>query len=186
MVELNLKSLSSTLKKGDNSLLEKIFRENKKYCIDKLVFEKNCMQEEAEDIYVEAIINFREKVLADKVTYLTDVKYYLGQTCLNMFYVRIKQKQRWDRNTSDIERFFYESDYVIDEDDYDYNRAMNITRKAWSLLKEKCKDIIHYFYIDRLKMSEIAELMDFSSADVAKTTKSRCYKKMLELAHNMK
>lgn len=166
-------------------MLELIFRQSKQYCLDKLIIEKNCIREEAEDIYVEAIINFREKILADKITYLTDVKYYLGQTCLNMFYVRLKQKQRWDRNTPDIERFFYESDYVIDQRDYDYERAMQATRKSWSLLKEKCKDIIHYFYIDRLKMSEIAEIMGFSSADVAKTVKARCYKKLQELANQI-
>lgn len=167
-------------------MLETIFKENKKYCLDKLIVEKNCIREEAEDIYVEAIINFRERILSDKITYLTDIKYYLGQTCLNMFYSRIKQKQRWERNTSDVERFFYESDYVVDEEDYDYSRAMNITQKVWSLLKEKCQDIIHYFYIDRLRMDEIAELMGFSNSNVAKTTKSRCYKKMMELAKQVK
>ncbi|MEL7004468.1 MAG: sigma-70 family RNA polymerase sigma factor [Bacteroidota bacterium] len=185
MSKLDLNELSTSLKKGDNKMLELIFRQSKQYCLDKLIIEKNCIREEAEDIYVEAIINFREKILADKITYLTDVKYYLGQTCLNMFYVRLKQKQRWDRNTPDIERFFYESDYVIDQRDYDYERAMQATRKSWSLLKEKCKDIIHYFYIDRLKMSEIAEIMGFSSADVAKTVKARCYKKLQELANQI-
>lgn len=179
-------SLAEAIKKGDNSPLESIFREHQKYCIEKLIIEKSCVREEAEDIYVESVMNFREKLLSGKLTHITNVKYYLAQTCINMYYTRIKQQQRWERNVPDVQRFFYESDYVIDEQDYDFDHAMKITRKVWNSLKEKCRDIIHYFYIDRLRMEEIAELMGFSSADVAKTTKARCYKRMLALAAEMK
>lgn len=185
MSELELNALSKALKKGDNTVLSPIFQRYQSYCVDKLIFGKNCPREEAEDIYMEAIINFREKILSDKITFLTDVKFYLSQTCVNMFLVRIKQKKRWERNVPDVQRFFYESEYLIEESEYDHDEAIELAVGVWSALKEKCKDIIHYFYVDKLKMEEIAEIMSFSSADVAKTIKSRCYKKMLELARNM-
>lgn len=185
MQAFNLEALSTALKAGDNRVMKDIFLAYQQYCIKKLVIEKNCKQEDAEDIYVEAVLNLREKIITDQLSYLSNVKYYLGQTCANMFYVRIKQKQRWDRQAPDLERFFYESGYVIEETDYDYEQAISMTRTIWSKMKEKCKDIIHYFYIDKLRMEEIAELMGFSSADVAKTTKARCFKRMLQMAQDL-
>ncbi|MEL7146698.1 MAG: sigma-70 family RNA polymerase sigma factor [Bacteroidota bacterium] len=182
----NLNTLANAWKTGDHSELEKIFRKYQQYCINKLTIEKKCLKEEAEDIYTEAILNLRSKVIDGRLTSLGSVKYYLSQTCVNMFYLRIKQKMRQDREVPDVERFFYESEYVIDEIDYDFEEAMEITNKVWPMMKEKCKDIIHYFYIDKLKMDEIAELMGFSNANVAKTIKSRCYKKMLSLAEGLK
>ncbi|MEL7146159.1 MAG: sigma-70 family RNA polymerase sigma factor [Bacteroidota bacterium] len=182
MTEPAMQTLIESIKKGDNSALEAIFKQHQRYCIDKLVIEKKCVREEAEDIYVESVMNFREKVLSGKLTEISSIKYYLSQTCVNMFYTRIKQKQRWDRNVDDVQRFFYESEYLIDPSDYNFDKAIEVTRKAWASLKEKCKDIIHYFYVDKLRMEEIAEIMGFSSADVAKTTKARCYKKMMEEA----
>ena len=186
MSEPDLTALAESLKKGKNQVLEPIFRENRKYCIDKLVLDKGCKPEEAEDIYIESIMNFREKILSDKVTYLTDIKYYLAQTCINMFLVRIEQKKRWKRNLPDVERFFYESDYLVDESKQEHESALKMAKKAWASLGEKCKDIIHYFYIDKLRMNEIADIMGFASADVAKTTKSRCYKRMVELANEFR
>ena len=185
MEGFNLETIAAARKAGDNQVMEKIFMDHQHYCINKLVNEKNCQQEEAEDIYVEAILNLRSRILTDRLSYLSNVRYYLGQTCVNMFYTRLKQKQRWDRHVPDVERFFYESDYIIREEDYHYEQAIAITRTIWSKMKEKCKDIIHYFYVDRLRMEEIAQLMSFSSADVAKTTKARCLKKMLQMAKDL-
>ncbi|MEL7003162.1 MAG: hypothetical protein AAFN93_10570, partial [Bacteroidota bacterium] len=165
MSEYDLKALSNALKKGQNQVLEPIFKENYHYCIDNLVQGKGCNPEEAEDLYLESIMNFREKILAGKVTYLTDIKYYLLQTCINMFLVRVEQKKRWERNIPDVERFFYESDYLIDEDEQHHEHELKIARQVWKALGEKCKDIIHYFYVDRLRMNEIAELMGFASAN---------------------
>ena len=182
---LNLSMLSASLKSGDNSVLEPIFRQHQHYCINKLMCEKNCPREEAEDIYVEAILNLRSKIITDQIAALTNVKSYLAQTCVNMYFVRIKQQQRWNKHIPDVERFFYQSDYVLNEEDYDFEEAMAVTRAVWSKMKEKCKDIIHYFYIDRLKMDEISRLMGFSNANVVKTTKSRCLKKMQDLANEL-
>lgn len=185
MSESELSVLSQAIKKGDNSVLSPIFQQNKVYCIEKLIHVKNCPPEEAEDIYMEAIMNFREKILLDKITFLTDVKFYLSQTCINMFLVRVKQKRRWTKQISDVQRFFYESEYLIEGSEYDYEEAIALARGAWDGLKEQCRDIIHYYYVDKLKMQEIAELMSFASANVAKTIKSRCYKKMLEIAQKL-
>lgn len=186
MNKLDLKVISKALKEGKNEILENIYKDNRDYCINKLVLDKQSTREEAEDIYIESIINFREKVLTGKVSYLTNIKYYLAQTCINMFLKRLEHKKRWDKNMPDVERFFYDSDYLLPDANYNTQEALSITRKAWNALKDKCKDIIHYFYIDKLKMEEIAEIMGFANAAVAKTTKMRCHKKMLDIARKLK
>ena len=83
---------------------------------------------------------------------------------------------------SDLEFYYYSSDHLADEDTDFAEVLSNAAKAAWESLGEKCKDIISYFYIDKLRMEQNAELMGFSSANVAKTTKSRCYKQLVSKA----
>jgi DNA-directed RNA polymerase specialized sigma24 family protein len=47
-------------------------------------------------------------------------------------------------------------------------------------LSEKCRKVITMSIAEGQSMAEIAEQLGMASADVAKTTKSRCYKRLIE------
>ena len=49
----------------------------------------------------------------------------------------------------------------------------------------KCKKIIFAYYYDGLSMDAIAKGMDMKNADVAKTTKSRCLRKMKKILNEL-
>lgn len=135
---------------------------------------------EAEDIFIEAVMNFREKLLGDKIDTLVSERAYIYKTCYNMYLVQIEKEKRWSKKANDIEFIYYSSDYQT-ESGFDQN-LLDATKSAWNQLSEKCKDIISHFYVDKIRMDEIAKLMGLNSADVAKSTKARCYKKFKELA----
>ena len=166
---------------GDNSVLEVIYQSCADYCIQKLLRKTYISSEEAEDIFIDAVMNFREKLISDKIVHLISEKAYIYKTCFNMYLVRTEQEKRWKRKLNDIEFLYYSSDYHTNSS---FNEQMlEATKSAWSQMSEKCKDIISYFYIDKRSMTEIAEIMEFNSADVAKTTKSRCFKKFRDIAN---
>ncbi len=48
-------------------------------------------------------------------------------------------------------------------------------------LGDGCKQILHYFYFERLKMKEISKQMNLSSEQVAKNKKSNCLKNLRKL-----
>ncbi len=172
------------LRNGKNAILKTFYLQHAEYCIQKLTKKNRCPIEDAEDIFVDALINLREKLISGKVTAIANVRSYLYKTCDNMFLARLAHSKRAKRNLNELERFYYNSVFNQDELPFDVE-LMEITMAAWSKLSERCKDILHYFYIDKLKMREISEVLGLSNADVAKTTKSRCYRKLVEIANEL-
>jgi len=51
---------------------------------------------------------------------------------------------------------------------------------AMQQLSEKCRQVLYMAIADGLSMADIAAQLGMASADVAKTTKSRCYKRLLD------
>ncbi|WP_462251215.1 RNA polymerase sigma factor [Ekhidna sp.] len=184
MKKIEWGSIINDLRKGHNEVLRIFFEEYSQYCMRRLTRENQCTQEDAQDIFVEAIMSLREKLLEGKLDRVMNVKSYLYKSCYHMLMERIRKKKREDSQLDDIVKFYYESQY---HESVNFDPAlMKITLSAWDYLTEKCKDILHFFYVDKLRMGEISELMGLASADVAKTTKSRCYKALLEKAMELK
>lgn len=178
---LDLKDIRSSLLKGDNEALRYIYMQYGDYCINTMISQRSCGKEEAEDLFIEAVLILREKVMEGKIEQLTNTKYYLYKTCENIYLARLKSDKRKRQKLDDLKYFYYQSSLVEGEEEWDA-RLQKAAKQAWQELTEKCRDILNYFYVDSLRMTEIMELMDFASADVAKTTKARCYKKLMVMA----
>ena len=166
-------------------MLTPFFQNHAQYCTKRLARENQCSPEDAEDIFIESVMNLREKLIQGAVDAISNVRSYLFQTCHHMLLDRIRKTERMDKAADDVARFFYESTYSEEGSSFD-PELLEITRRSWKELSEKCKDILHYFYVDRLDMKEIAELMTFSNANVAKTSKSRCFKHFSQRAFEMR
>ncbi len=178
--------LIDDLKMGNNAVLRICYLEHGSYCMTRLARENRCSDEDAEDIFIEAVMVLREKLLSGQVERLTNLRAYLYKTCHNMLLVKLAREARFQRKMADIEHFYYGT--VDQEEDLPpFNpQLLEITREAIAFLTEKCQKIIQLFYVDNLRMEAIAEVMGFSSANVAKTSKSRCYKRMMEKAQELK
>ncbi|MDW3192466.1 MAG: sigma-70 family RNA polymerase sigma factor [Cytophagales bacterium] len=185
MKNINWQQLRYDLKRGNNEMLSVFFQEHAGYCTRKLTREHQCSQEDAEDIFIESVMNLREKLISEAMEAVANVRSYLYTTCHYMLMDRMRKKNREGRSEEDVTRFFYESYHTTENDPFD-KALIEITRKAWNELSEKCKDILHYFYVDRMDMKEIADVMEFASADVAKTSKSRCYRQFSNRAYELK
>ena len=77
-------------------------------------------------------------------------------------------------------RLLFYDNYDTSIEDLERNEGLvALSKKAFSLLTERCQKIITAYYIYNLSMKEIAAELELSSGDVAKTLKSRCYKYLL-------
>lgn len=179
---MNFDQIHDSLKADDNKALNHIYIEYGEYCVKHLQYKRSCGYEDAKDIFIDAVMIFREKMLSGKIRDLKTTRGYLLATCNNMYLERLRAEKVKKRKMTDVEHFFYGNQYVSLEEEWD--ESMNIaSQTAFESLSEKCKDIIYYFYIDKLNMKEIASLMDLASSDVAKTTKSRCLKNLIVQAN---
>lgn len=185
MKKINWQELQTELKQGNNEMLSVFFQEHAAYCTRKLTREHQCSNEDAEDIFIESVMNLREKLIKGAVEAVANVRSYLYRTCHYMLMDRLRKKGRQAQEEEDVLRFFYESPHTNENDPFD-KELMEITKIAWNELSEKCKDLLHFFYVDHLEMKEIAEIMAFASADVAKTSKSRCFRQFATRAYELK
>ena len=120
---------------GNNAALKGLYESCADYCTQKLTMETSATLEEAEDIFIEAVMNFREKLLSDKIDHLVSERAYIYKTCYNMYLVQIEKQKRWNRKINDIEFLYYSSDYQT-ESGFDPN-MLEATKIAWNQLSEK-------------------------------------------------
>ena len=143
-----------------------------------------CSIDEAEGFFIEAVIVLREKILSGSITKLTNTRNYLYKISENIFLTQLKKERRKESRLPDLVEFYYSDNHSRQKHSTENENLIQATKYGWQQLNEKCKDVIYYFYVDKLKMNHIAELMGFASADVAKTTKARCYKQMIIAAYD--
>jgi len=134
-----------------------------------------------EDIYQETMLAFHQNVLNGKVNNLNvQLETYVFAIGKN----KIVDHFRQTKKDIEIERFpdiFSSEDEMFDffyEEASDVDRRDMIVYKAVSQMQNHCKEILSLFYWNKKSMEAIAEQMNYSSPDVAKTAKSRCMQKI--------
>ena len=171
-------ALKAQLKEGDNNYLKIIFEEHGAYCINNIQRKFKCPLEDAEDILVDAILNFRDKILQDKIEYITSIRNYVFTTCVNMKREKDYYTNKKREKEHEVTLFLYDEN---DEAQEYKEELLNLSLNSFKQLGESCQQILRYFYIYKYSMTEIATKMNLSNANSAKVTKARCYKKWLEI-----
>lgn len=173
---MKLSEMVESFMKNDNKAFEYIFHRCGEYTVNKLIQNRNCTLEEAEDLLMDAILIFRNKMMNDEISFLTNLRSYIYRICDNNYLASLKRDVSRSKLTEEITEVLYAENAAIDPL---FSKA---AMDAWNRLSEKCKDIIYLFYVESIRMEEIAKLLGLSNADTAKSTKARCYKKFVSLA----
>ena len=177
------------LKAGNNRCLKFIFEEHSDFCISNLK-RSGASEDSANDIFVDAVLNFRQKMLEGKISYLTNIRNYVYGTCKYMFMEQLRAEQKALDHQEEVVMFFQphsaEPDFETNETREYEDKLMGISLEAYNQLGSKCRQMLDFFYIDKKNMAEIAEIMGLASANVAKATKSRCFKKWGDIVGQIK
>jgi RNA polymerase sigma factor (sigma-70 family) len=184
MESLNVEALIEQIRSGDNSMLKDVFKLHSGFCLSMLQKQFKCYRQDAEDVYTDSIINFRDKVLQGKLETITSMRSYLFGTCRNMMMMRLRKEKR----IQDAALVIFprgEHDPGESEEDY-HDEIRKATYDAMILLPEKCQEILKAFYFDRCSMDEIARKFSLASANVAKVSKSRCFQKLVDQVRGIK
>ena len=190
MNQKELIALRQALAAGDNSSLGFIFDQHADFCIENLVYKNACSRQDAEDIFVDSLLIFRENVINGKVTYLTDVRNYVYTTCRNQYLARLQNSQMRDKKlkqiTPKIEHTDEENPLIMAEQLEQQEKMIQLSKEAFELLNEKCQKILNLFYVKKLSLKEIADQMGAGNAGVVKTNKYRCLSKLSQLMDELK
>ena len=158
------------IRKGDESALDYLYKKNFKM-MTKLVINNNGTEDEAKDIYQEALIVFWQKVTSGNLTLSSKISTFLYSICQNLWRKELERKSRMSNEEKDTE----------EELDFDQQERIDVINRCINQLGETCRRILTYYYFDSLSMQDIAELLGFANADTAKTKKYKCKKELDEL-----
>ncbi|MCF8309330.1 MAG: sigma-70 family RNA polymerase sigma factor [Bacteroidales bacterium] len=137
-------------------------------------------EEDAQDIFQEAIIVVYQKVMKHHLELSSSFKTFFLAICKNLMFRRFS-RNKMDKTKLDYavesDMMMYEGELVeelrIDEDMV----KMGLYRKHFLELEDDCKEMLK-LYIKKASYAEIAEVMGFKNEDYVKTRKFMCKEKL--------
>jgi len=168
------------LKNDNKSVLKSVYLEHKSAFIG---FAKtyNINDEDALDIYQDAIIALRENALKGHLDDLkSGLKTYLFSIGKYMCYKRLKEKKKLHLSDS-IKEINGLDELNIKDINYNFSNRQRQLQVAFKSLGEQCKTLLNLFYIRGFTLDEIVEELNYNNKDVAKSQKSRCLKSLKKI-----
>lgn len=137
----------------------------------KLVITNSGTEEEARDVYQEALIVFWQKAVSGKLVLTSKMSTFIYSICQNLWRKELDRKKRLSNEERDLP-------VTIDTESEERNK---IIAKCIDQLGDTCKKVLMYYYFDEMSMQEIADKLGFANTDTAKTKKYKCKQKLDEL-----
>lgn len=135
--------------------------------IRKWIKQNSGTQQEAEDVFQEALLVFCTKCKEPNFELTVDIKTYLFSVSKNLWFKELRKKKKENAITQEE---------VLNEE-WEEPR-FKLAEKAFATLGENCQKVLQYFYVVKLSFKEIAQKMDYASDKVAKNQKYRCLQKV--------
>ncbi|MCP4520314.1 MAG: sigma-70 family RNA polymerase sigma factor [Cytophagales bacterium] len=158
------------IEEGDEKAIDFLYTKNYRMIVN-MIIKNSGTEEEARDIFQDALIVFWQKVRGKKLVLTSKISTYLYSICRNLWLKELDQKRRLSYEEKDgIQNL------TIEEDE-----RKRLVHECISELGETCKKVLTLYYFDGLSMKEIAKEMNFSNADTAKTKKYKCKKALDKL-----
>jgi len=163
---------------NDKMAIENIYKENYRL-IQQLVVQNNGTEDDARDIFQEALIVLYQKVRSEEFTLNCQLRTYLYSVCRRMWLKRLQQKRIYDTPVEPYEeRVAVEEDLDVHDQ---LDKQYGVMRSALGKIGEPCKSLLEAFYIHNKNMQEISSYFGYTNADNAKNQKYKCLMRLKKL-----
>ena len=141
-------------------------------------------EDEAKDIYQEALIVLFEKVRGGSFELHCQLKTYIYSVSRRLWLKQLAHKSRFMVNdtetlATDSAAVGQMSDDLTDHEERD--RQFDLMADSLERLGEPCRTLLDDFYIQHLSMQAITEKFGYTNADNAKTQKYKCLMRLKRL-----
>jgi RNA polymerase sigma factor (sigma-70 family) len=162
----------NALQQGDESLFEHVFVKHFSDCRNYLMRECDASADDAYDITVETIINFRKRLIEGKIEY-GNLRYYFTKMAKDNFLKLLEKNKRLPVG----ELVLNEADRE-DEVSNEFNtEQIQYLEKAWTKLNPDCQKLLRSHIYDGLQLKQVALLLNENEANIRKR-KERCMDKL--------
>jgi len=145
----------------------------------KLVLSNSGNDDDAKDIYQEAIIVLYNKVRSGDFELSSKLQTYIYSVCRRLWLKRLHQLSKYGGDIHDFQEYLQVEEDLVNHEELDLQfDKMELALKE---LGEPCKTIIEDYYMHSLSMQEICEKFGYTNADNAKTQKYKCLQRLKKL-----
>ena len=163
---------------NEKEAIELVYKENYGL-IQHYVVYNNGTEDDARDIFQEAMMVLYEKSKQPDFELTCQIKTYLYSVCRRLW---LKKLQHGRRIEMQVENF--DNVVAVEEDLEDHEKLTQqylIMRSAMGKIGEPCKSLIEAFYVHHKNMQEIASFFGYTNADNAKNQKYKCLVRLKKL-----
>ena len=177
-VDLNDTAIIDGIKTNDAKSLETLYKAHYAMIL-RFVQNNNGTEQEAKDIYQEAVIVLYEKIKAGDFELACRLKTYLYSVCRRLWLKRLTEKRKFGGSLEESYDFIDVSNEMpaIEEKEKQYTHMSTALQK----LGEPCKMLLEDFYIHAQGMGAITEKFGYTNADNAKNQKYKCLMRLKKI-----
>lgn len=162
--EEEFENLRAGLKRGDDSLFERIFLSHFEDCLAYLKSKFNIGHEEAYDTSMDTMLEFRRYLIEDRINY-GNLRFLFTRMAAQRWMKKNKKEAMVD-TTDEIPE-------MLDIQQVHSDEELKVLDKAWIKLSSECQKLLKQFYYDKIKLSAIAENIGKNASSLRKQ-KERC------------
>ncbi|MCB9189991.1 MAG: sigma-70 family RNA polymerase sigma factor [Flavobacteriales bacterium] len=170
-----------SIRKGNNEKpIKKLYKEFPK--VKALILKEGGSAETAQEIFNDSLVILIEKVRQPEFQLTSQLTTFLYG--INRFLL----KNELRKQNKHVELEWRDTLILTDQDlgyDEEKEAKLNTMEKILNMISEKCKELLRLFYFQKMSMTEIAEKLNFSSLNSAKTQKYKCIERASQLAQEM-
>lgn len=155
------------LKSGNDSVLEELYARNMGFVVN-YVKMNNGSEDDAKDIFQDAIFKFWENVMIGRFELKSSISTYIIAIAKNKWLQRITRKKDVHL-TKEMEDAL--ENYLINEDEPDNEEALKKAMKCLDELSESARQVVEYYYFNKISTKEIALKMGLKNEETVKTRK---------------
>lgn len=172
------KEVFKAIGNNDKGAIEAVYKENYSL-IQHFVINNNGSEDDARDIFQEAMMVLYEKSRQDDFELTCQIRTYLYSVCRRLWLKKLQYNRRIETQVENFDKIVPVEDDLAEHDKL--NDQYLIMRTAMGKIGEPCKSLIEAFYVHRKNMHEIAGFFGYTNADNAKNQKYKCLVRLKKL-----
>ncbi len=149
-----------------------------------LIVSNNGTEDDAKDIFQEAMVVLYEKVTEGSLELHCQVKTYLYSICRRLWLKQLARKGRYTLYDTERDLGEGEPTVALETDLTEHAQRdiqFEVMETSLAKLGEPCRTLLEDFYIRHLSMQEITDKFGYTNPDNAKTQKYKCLQRLKRL-----
>ena len=166
------------LARSDDKSLETIYSENFPVVL-RMILQHNGSEDDAKDVFQEAIIVLYEKACEGNFTLTSRLKTFLYSVCRHIWLKKVQSTYGLYALPPEMEETIPATEAL--EDHAAKDEQFRIMEGAMGSIGEPCKTILEDYYLHKSSMQEIADKFGYTNAENAKNQKYKCLMRLKKL-----